>query len=294
MTSFIPVSFEFFPPKTAQGHLNLCHTANQLLDCQPTFFSVTFGAGGSTRQGTLDAIALLQEKTAVPIAAHLACLGSTREEISTLLHLYKSMGIKRLVALRGDLPTDVKKTGELFYAVELVDYIRKTTGYHFHIEVAAYPEFHPQAKKTYDDLINLKRKYEAGANSAITQYFFNADAYFYFREDCDKIGIKMPIIPGIMPITHFDKLIRFSALCGAEIPRWIIKRLESYQDDEISIKNFGTDVIYSLCEQLIQGGAPGLHFYTLNQAEASLSLCQLLINKNTCHTSLDKKKIYSL
>lgn len=275
-----PASFEFFPPKTEEGTKQFLETAQQLNHHHPSFFSVTFGAGGSSRQGTLDALQLLQCKTPIPVAAHLACIGLSKKNLLDILQCYKNMGIKHLVALRGDLPFDKQMNdGEFAFAVDLVTFIKTHMGSHFKIEVAAYPEFHPEAKKVKEDILNLKRKYEAGADGAITQYFFSADAYFYFLEDCEHQGIRMPIVPGIMPITHFEKLTRFSSVCGAEIPRWIAKRLESYGDDIQSLKQFGIEIIYHLCEQLIAGGAPGLHFYTLNQAEASMTLCELLLSQ---------------
>jgi methylenetetrahydrofolate reductase (NADPH) len=270
------ISFEFFPPKTPEGKNNLQAAALQLADAHPTFFSVTFGAGGSTREGTIETVKMLQEKTPVSVTPHLACIGSSREEIIEILQCYQSLGINRLVALRGDLPSGMGQGGEFRYAAELVTLIRETTQDHFHIEVAAYPEFHPQAANAAADMLHFKQKVQAGANSAITQYFFNPDAYFYFRDYCAKEEIFIPITPGIMPITHFSKLVRFSDMCGAEIPRWIRKRLESYGDDMESIQAFGTEVVYDLCQRLLAGGAPGLHFYTLNHAEASLTLLKML------------------
>jgi methylenetetrahydrofolate reductase (NADPH) len=279
MSSF-SISFEFFPPKTEEGLIYFTKTAQQLIQTHPSFFSVTFGAGGSSRQGTIDAIKILQEESHTPIAAHLACIGLTKENLLSVLHCYKTMGIKHLVALRGDLPAGMEEnSGDFAFALDLVAFIKANMGSQFRIEVAAYPEFHPEAQKAKDDILNLKRKFDAGADSAITQYFFSADAYFYFLDECYRHGIHSPIVPGIMPITHFEKLKRFSSLCGAEIPRWIGKRLESYGEDIQSIKKFGIEIIYDLCEKLIAGGAPGLHFYTLNQAEASLTLCQLLLDK---------------
>lgn len=273
------VSFEFFPPKTPEGAKQLYDTAKQLSKCKPQFFSVTFGAGGSTQKGTLETVKGLQQKTEIRIAPHLSCIGSNRDEIITMLQQYKMMGIRRIVALRGDLPSGMGQAGDLKYASHLVDLIRKETGHYFHLEVAAYPEIHPQAKSVYDDILNLKRKYEAGADSAITQFFFNPDAYFYYLDECTKKGISLPITPGIMPITQFKRLARFSDMCGAEIPQWIRKRLEDYGDDIDSIRKFGMEVIYNLCQTLMVGGAPGLHFYTLNHSEASLKLIKLLGNQ---------------
>lgn len=282
------ISFEFFPPKTSEGMTYLCETAKTLTSLHPQFFSVTFGAGGSTRDGTVETVKLLQHKTDVHVAPHLSCIGSNRDEIVETLHQYKSIGIRRVVALRGDLPSGMGQAGEFKFASELVALIRQTTGDYFHIEVAAYPEFHPQAKNSLDDILNLKRKYEAGANSAITQYFFNPDAYFYYLDDCARQGIHLPITPGIMPITQFSKLARFSDMCGAEIPRWIRKRLESYGDDIESIQAFGFEVVHDICERLIAGGAPGLHFYTLNHPEASLRIL------NQLNYAYSEKKISSM
>lgn len=271
------ISFEFFPPKTTDGIKKLQANAIALAQVAPSFFSVTFGAGGSTRQGTIETVECLQ-KTGIAVAPHLSCIGSTRADILHILEVYKNLGVKRIVALRGDLPSGMGQSGELPFASDLVALIRAATGDYFHIEVAAYPEFHPQARNTLDDIFNLKRKIDAGANSAITQYFFNADAYFYFLEECEKLNISAPITPGIMPITQFANLARFSDVCGAEIPCWIRKRLAAYHDDAASIKAFGLEVVYRLCERLLAGGAPGLHFYTLNKAEASLQLVKKLFS----------------
>ncbi len=271
----LKLSCEFFPPKTSEGFQALEQTANVLSQASPDFFSVTFGAGGATREGTLEAVTKLQ-KTAIPVAPHLACVGLTRTEIISLLKTYQSIGIQRIVALRGDIPPNMDKQGELYFANELVKLIRETMHHSFHIEVAAYPEIHPQAKNASEDLHHFRQKVEAGADSAITQYFFNPDNYFYFADECIKQHISIPIIPGIMPITHFDRLVRFSNQCGAEIPRWIFKRLESYHGDPESTQAFGIEVVYNLCERLIQGGAPGLHFYTLNHADTSLKLIKML------------------
>ncbi len=268
-------SFEFFPPQTPEGVEKLTATRKQLATLKPEFFSVTFGAGGSTQDRTMETIKLIHAE-GHRAAPHLSCVGATRENIRTMLNTYKGMGIKRIVALRGDLPSGMGSIGEFHYANELVSFIRAETGDHFHIEVAAYPEFHPQAKFPRDDLLNFKRKIEAGANSAITQYFYNADSYFYFVEACRKLGITAPIVPGIMPIMKFTQLARFSDACGAEIPRWVRRTLEGYGDDAKSIQAFGLDVVTALCEKLLAGGAPGLHFYTLNQAPPSLAIWQRL------------------
>ncbi len=270
--SALMLSFEFFPPKTAEGSSNLLNAARNLVDYRPNFYSVTFGAGGSTKSGTIETVKMLQSELGMDVAPHLSCIGSTEEEIIAILQQYRALDIKRLVALRGDIPSGMVNSGSFHYASELVSLIRRETGDYFHIEVAAYPEFHPQARSTHDDILNLKRKFDAGADSAITQYFFNPDAYFYYLDACIAEGIDLPIIPGIMPITQFSNLARFSDVCGAEIPRWIRKRLESYGDDIESIQAFGLDVVTGLCQQLLTGGAPGLHFYTLNKDKASMEV----------------------
>ena len=275
MTNSKSFSFEFFPPQTQEGANKLASTRRQLAVLKPAFFSVTFGAGGSTRERTLEAVQQIKAD-GYEAAPHLSCVGSTRENIRTILHTYKNMGIKRIVALRGDLPSGMATSGEFHYANELVSFIRAETGEHFHIEVAAYPEFHPQAKSPRDDLLNFKRKVMAGANSAITQYFYNADGYFRFVEECRKLGVTLPIVPGVMPIMKFSQLARFSDLCGAEIPRSIRKMLESYGDDNESVQAFGLDVVTQLCERLLAGGAPGLHFYTLNQSAPSMEIWKRL------------------
>lgn len=264
-------SFEFFPPKTSEGAEKLIKVRDTLGALNPKYFSVTFGAGGSTQQGTFDTVTSIQE-AGFNAAPHLSCVGSTKENISEILKGYKEKGIQRIVALRGDMPSGTHDIGEFRFANELVEFIRKETNEHFHIEVAAYPEFHPQASSAEDDLNNFKRKVEAGANSAITQYFFNPDAYFRFVDDCEDLGINIPIVPGIMPITNYIQLARFSDMCGSEIPRWIRKRLESYGDDKDSIKAFGEDVISEMCLQLLEAGAPGLHFYTMNVTSPTLAI----------------------
>lgn len=266
-------SFEFFPTKTDAGHEKLMATAKQLAGYSPEFFSCTYGAGGSTRDRTLNTVLQLNNDTKIPTAPHLSCVGDSKTDLRELLGLYKNDGINRIVALRGDLPSGMGMAdGELRYANELVEFIRAETGDHFFIEVAAYPEMHPQARNFEEDLRNFVRKVESGANSAITQYFFNADSYFYFVDRVRTLGVDIPIVPGIMPITNYSKLARFSDACGAELPRWIRKQLEAYGDDNASIQAFGTEVISKMCEQLLDGGAPGLHFYTLNQAEPSLAI----------------------
>jgi len=265
MTNSKLFSFEFFPPQTPEGAEKLTAARKQLAMLKPEFFSVTFGAGGSTQDRTLETIRQIHAE-GYNAAPHLSCVGSTRENIRSMLFAYRDMGIKRIVALRGDLPSGMGSIGEFQYANELVSFIRAQTGEHFHIEVAAYPEFHPQARSPREDIANFKRKVQAGADSAITQYFYNPDAYFRFVDECRRMGVTVPIVPGIMPIVRFSQLARFSDACGAEIPRWMRKTLESYADDNISVQNFGLDVVTQLCEKLLAGGAPGLHFYTLNQA----------------------------
>ncbi|OGS71222.1 MAG: methylenetetrahydrofolate reductase [NAD(P)H] [Gallionellales bacterium GWA2_60_142] len=268
-------SFEFFPPQTPEGMEKLAATRKQLAALNPEFFSVTFGAGGSTQERTLETVRQIKAE-ALQVAPHLSCVGSTRDNVRSLLQTYQQLGVKRIVALRGDMPSGMGSIGEFQYANELVSFIRAQTGEHFHIEVAAYPEFHPQAKSARDDLANFKRKVAAGANSAITQYFYNADSYFYFVDECRKLGVTAPIVPGIMPIVKYSQLARFSDMCGAEIPRWMRKTLEGYGDDNESVQAFGLDVVTQLCEKLLAGGAPGLHFYTLNQAGPSRELCKRL------------------
>ncbi len=274
---YTPVfSVEFFPPKSEEGAEKLRKVRKKLNEgMQPRYYSVTFGAGGSTQQGTFDTVVEIQ-KSGDDAAPHLSCIGATKDGLRDLLSRYKENGIKRIVALRGDMPSGMRGPGELRYANELVEFIRQETGDHFSIEVAAYPEVHPQAPSAEDDLRNFKRKVEAGANSAITQYFYNPDAYFRFIDDCERLNIDLPIIPGIMPITNYKQLARFSDMCGAEIPRWIRKRLEGYGDDKTAIKQFGEDVVTDLCHTLLEAGAPGLHFYSMNQSVATLSIWQNL------------------
>ncbi len=266
------LSFEFFPTKTEEGHKKLLSTRDMLATEAPDFFSVTYGAGGSTRDRTLSIVTELNE-LGVPAAPHLSCVGDSIEELRDLLNIYKENGVNRIVALRGDLPSGMKaSSGELRYANELVEFIRKETGDHFHLEVAAYPEMHPQASSFETDLDNFVRKVEAGANSAITQYFYNIDAFYYFVDRVQAKGINIPIVPGIMPITNYSKLARFSDACGAEIPRWIRKQLEAYGDDIDSIQKFGEEVVTAMCQELVDQGVPGLHFYTLNQAAPNLAI----------------------
>jgi methylenetetrahydrofolate reductase (NADPH) len=268
-------SMEFFPPKTPEGMEKLRAVRAQLATLKPKFFSVTFGAGGSTQSHTLETVIEIQRE-GLAAAPHLSCVGSTRDNIRSILETYKAHGIRHIVALRGDLPSGMADPGAFRYANELVSFIRQETGDWFEIEVAAYPEMHPQAKGWNDDLNNFQRKVEAGANAAITQYFFNADAYFNFVDECGARGITIPIVPGIMPISNYAQLARFSTLCGAEIPRWLAKKLESYYDDTASIKAFGLDFVSTLCDRLLAGGAPGLHFYTLNQSALTTTIWQRL------------------
>jgi methylenetetrahydrofolate reductase (NADPH) len=259
-------SFEFFPPKTEEGAAKLRAARDELAKLGPKYVSVTFGAGGSTQEGTVETV---REMLAAGLdaAPHLSCIGSSTEAIRDLLNQYIEMGVKRIVALRGDMPSGMRETGEFQYANELVEFIRKETGDRFHIEVAAYPEFHPQAPNAEADLDNFANKVSAGADAAITQYFYNYDAYVRFIEECEKRNVDVPIVPGIMPITNIKQLARFSAMCGAEIPRWLRLRLEAYGEDLRSLRAFGLDVTTELCQRLLDAGAPGLHFYSMNQAE---------------------------
>lgn len=268
-------SIEFYPPKTPEGADKLRAARAKLALLGPKYFSVTFGAGGSTQQGTLDTVLDIMAE-GHEAAPHLSCVGASRESIRTILQQFQGHGIKRLVALRGDLPSGYGGGGELRYASELVEFIRAETGDWFHIEVAAYPEVHPQARSPQDDLLAFERKVKAGADAAITQYFYNADAYFSFMDQVAKLGIDVPVVPGIMPITNYTQLMRFSDMCGAEIPRWVRLKLASFGDDTVSIKAFGLDVVSQLCERLVAGGAPGLHFYSMNQAVATTALWQRL------------------
>jgi len=268
-------SFEFFPPKTPEGAAKLVDVTKQLGALDPAFFSVTFGAGGSTQDGTLSTVKAIRE-LGFEAAPHLSCIGSTTVSIRQVLHQYRDAGVKHIVALRGDLPSGMAQAGEFRYATDLVAFIRAEHGEHFHLEVAAYPEYHPQSRSARDDLTHFKQKVDAGANSAITQYFYNADAYAHFVDAVGAMGVSIPIVPGIMPIASFSQLSRFSDMCGAEIPRWIRKKMESYGDDTASIKAFGLDVVTDLCETLIKNGAPGIHFYTMNSAVLTTSICQRL------------------
>ena len=273
-----PISFEFFPPKTPEGAEKLRATRKALYAHKPEFCSVTFGAGGSTQEGTFNTVREILEE-GVSAASHFSCVGATRSTVREQLGMLRAMGVKRLVALRGDLPSGYGMGGEFHYASDLVEFIRAETGDAFHIEVAAYPEIHPQAKSADADLQAFVKKVKAGANSSITQYFFNADAYFRFVDDAQRLGADVPVVPGIMPITSSTQLMRFSDACGAEIPRWIRLRLQGYGDDLASIKSFGLDVITDLCDQLRTAGIPGIHFYTMNQAAATTEIIRRLQQK---------------
>lgn len=270
----IPISFEFYPPKTEEQRARLDRTARKLKAHAPKYVSCTFGAGGSTLRYTPETVRLLRQEHGFDAAPHLSCVGGTREEIRDLLRLYRAIGCRRLVALRGDMPSGMGHTGDLRYASELVEFIRQTTGDHFRIDVACYPETHPQAEDALADMAYFKAKVDAGADAAITQYFYNADAYFHFVEAARAAGVEVPIIPGIMPISNFSQLRRFSQSCGAEIPRWISKRMQAHGDDVDAIREFGADVVGNLCRRLVEGGAPALHFYTLNLARPTEALLQ--------------------
>ena len=269
------LSIEFFPPQTPEGVEKLRVVRGKLAALKPEFFSVTYGAGGSTRERTFSAIREIAAEGFVA-APHLSCIGSTRESIGAILQQYKAAGIRRIVALRGDLPSGMAEAGDFRYANELVEFIRQQTGDHFHLDVAAYPEWHPQARNPHDDLAAFVRKAKAGADSAITQYFYNADAYFHFCDEVRALGVDIPIIPGIMPIASFFKLARFSDASGAELPRWMRRKFEGMGDDADSIRAFGLDVVTELCERLLSGGAPGLHFYSMNQSALTLEICRRL------------------
>ena len=273
------ISMEFFPPKTTEGTDKLRAVRVQLAELRPEYFSVTFGAAGSTQAGTRDTVLDIQREGHMA-APHLSCMGRSRAELREIIHEYKSHGIRHMVALRGDLPSGFGgSSGEFSHANELIEFIRAETSDWFHIEAAAYPEMHPQARSPQDDLQNFIRKIRAGANSAITQYFYNADAYFRFIDEIHKAGVDAPVVPGIMPITNYTQLMRFSDMCGAEIPRWVRLKLASFGDDSASIRAFGLDVVTQLCDRLIAGGAPGLHFYTLNQAAPTIAIWQRLAGR---------------
>ena len=270
------ISFEFFPPRTAQQRLVLEATWQQLASLQPSYLTVTFGAGGSALDATLETVEALIRNSGVPVAPHISCMAQHREMLREILESYRDKGVGRLVVLRGDRPEGMAGPGPFQYANELVTYVREEFGEHFYIEVACYPEFHPESASPQSELVHFKRKVEAGVDGAITQYFYNPDSYFRFVDDCRRTGIEIPIRPGIMPITNYKQLSRFSDLCGAEIPQWIRRRLEEFGDDVASIREFGLDVVTSLCERLLEGGAPGLHIFTLNRANASMLLWQRL------------------
>ena len=269
------ISIEFFPPQTPEGVEKLRIVRSKLAVLKPEFFSVTFGAGGSTRERTFSVVKEIAAE-GFNAAPHLSCVGSTRANIRDILNEYQAAGIRRIVALRGDLPSGTAEAGEFRYANELVEFIRTETGDHFHLDVAAYPEWHPQARFPRDDLANFVRKAKAGADSAITQYFYNADAYFHFVDEIRAQGVDIPIVPGIMPIASFSKLARFSDACGAELPRWMRRKFEGLGDDTDAIRAFGLDVVTELCQRLLAGGAPGLHFYSMNQSALTLEICQRL------------------
>jgi methylenetetrahydrofolate reductase (NADPH) len=270
------ISFEFFPPKTDEQRAQLDKTAALLKSLSPEYVSVTFGAGGSTLSYTGETVHRLHSTHGLNVAPHLSCVGGTRAELAELLDSYRAAGYRRLVALRGDLPSGMASPGDFRYASELVRFIREHSGDHFHIEVAAYPETHPQADDALADLRHFKAKIDAGADGAITQYFFNADAYFRFVDDVRRLGVDVPIVPGIMPISNYTQLKRFSDMCGAEIPRWIAKRMQAHGDDAVTIRELGADVVAQLCRRLLDGGAPGLHFYTLNRAQATRAILDRL------------------
>jgi len=268
-------SFEFYPPKSPEGAVTLQQVYSKLAELSPDFFSVTFGAGGSTRDKTFDTVIDIQAQ-GLAAAPHLSCVASTKANIRAILKDYQDNGISKIVALRGDLPSGMMSAGEFRYANELVEFIRQESSDHFQIHVAAYPEVHPQSESATSDFKNFKRKVDAGADAAITQYFYNAEAYFYFVDHCEKSGITIPIVPGIMPITQYTQLFRFSEMCGADIPRWMRKRLESFGDDKASVQAFGLDVVSELCQRLLDNGAPGLHFYTMNQSAPCLAILDRL------------------
>ncbi|MCB1683323.1 MAG: methylenetetrahydrofolate reductase [NAD(P)H] [Pseudomonadales bacterium] len=271
-----PISFEFYPPKTDAQREQLHRTAARLAQYHPDYVSVTFGAGGSTLSYTPETIAALRDEHGLDATPHVSCIGGTRSELAELLDAYRDGGCTRLVALRGDLPSGMARTGDFHYASDLVSFIRARYGDHFHIAVGCYPETHPQAEDAFSDLAHFKHKVDAGASAAITQYFYNADAYFRFVDDVRAMGVSIPIVPGIMPITNFEGIVRFSRKCGADIPRWMFKRLEALADDEAGLRDFGIDTLTRMCAELIEAGAPGLHFYTLNRWGATRAICNRL------------------
>lgn len=265
-------SFEFFPPRSPEAEQHLTKTSQDLAELKPLFFSVTFGAGGTTRAKTRETVIDLKNRTGIESAPHISCVGSTRSSIRRIIQDYQDQGIRRIVALRGDMPSGMMEAGQFRYANELVEFIRAETGDHFHIHVAAYPEMHPQASNIEADLMNFKRKVEAGADDAITQYFYNSESYFRFVDSCRKAGLEIPIIPGVMPIANFFQISRFSEACGADIPRWMRKRFEYYADNRESVQALGIDVVGTLCQNLLDNGAPGIHFYTMNRSDLVLKI----------------------
>lgn len=274
------LSLEVFPPRTEEGMAKLQTVVSELGVIDPEYISVTYGAGGTTQEKTLETVTYIQQNTPYDATPHLTCIGATKQSITQLLDTYAELGVKRIVALRGDMPSGMMDPGEFKYASDLVHFIRETRGDQFEIEVAAYPETHPQARNCDDGIKHFKTKVDAGADSAITQYFFNFDSYFYFIDSCEKAGIDLPIIPGIMPITNYEQLIRFSAMCGAEVPRWLKCRLESFEDDLTSLRAFGQEFITTLSQRLLDAGAPGLHFYSMNQVHPTLDIAKALTFKN--------------
>ncbi|MBL1259478.1 MAG: methylenetetrahydrofolate reductase [NAD(P)H] [Thiotrichaceae bacterium] len=277
-------SFECFPAKTEAGKATLLNTSHQLAKVNPCFFSVTYGAGGSTRERTLAAVDEINTATSIEVAPHIACIGASKDEMTSLLEYYKQRSIRHIIVLRGDTPSGLRDFGDFNYAIDLINFIREQYDDYFFIEVAAYPETHPLATNAQTDIENLQQKFECGADAALTQYFYNPDAFFRFIDECEKLGMDQPIVPGIMPITNYHQLARFSAMCGVEIPRWIRLRLEAYGDDLVSIRAFGEEVVSQLCEQLLAGGAAGLHFYTMNQSAPTLAIWNnlgLSSNKST-------------
>lgn len=271
------ISFEFFPPKTDNGKQTLKQVRQELNSIHPEYFSVTFGAGGTTQEATLETVLDIQKNDAVAVAPHLSCIGSKKQTIIELLNQYKEVGISRIVTLRGDIPSNASDTGDFHYANELVKFIRLQYNDYFHIEVAAYPETHPQATNSQTDLQHFANKVKAGANSAITQYFYNADAYFRFLDESEKLGVGIPITPGIMPITNYTQLVNFSNMCGAEIPKWIVERLKLYKDDPESLNAFGIEVVSDLCQRLKNQGVDSFHFYSMNRSQPSLKIAKYLI-----------------
>lgn len=274
------LSLECFPPRTDEGSAKLNQVISELSPLRPEYISVTYGAGGTTQEKTLETVKHIQQNTAFNAVPHLTCIGATQASIRELLNLYKTLGVTRIVALRGDMPSGMMDPGEFKYAADLIAFIRAETGNHFALEVAAYPETHPQARNCDQGIKYFKHKVDQGADAAITQYFFNADSYFYFIDNCEKAGIDLPIVPGIMPITNYEQLIRFSAMCGAEVPRWLKCRLESFEDDTDGLKAFGEDYVTRMCQRLLDEGAPGLHFYSMNKTEPTRSIVRQLSWRN--------------